>query len=655
MDKSGILMTVDFKKAFDSVEWNFLFKTLQYFKFGPSFIKWIETIYCKPEACIKNNGHISDFFDLSRGVRQGCPVSALLFVLCVEILGIKMRNTKALNGFNFGYSKPLKIAQYADDSVIFLNNKTERCSALSILKKFGNISGLVLNTEKCEGFWLGKDKFQQTSCKLFGIKWPSMFRYLGIYMGHNKNSTNTKNFDEKINYIDTILKKWKNRNLSLFGKIQILKTYALSQLTLPATTVCIPTYLVKKVEKIFYTFLWGKSEKVKRKKLIEKTSKGGLNMVDIQSYLDSLSATWITRIRESDPNVDQWAQLPNIFLKSINTNDIGFVFNFDDTVVFKEVENIPSFYRRAVVCFNAAFACNRVEFEETIMNQSLWGNKYIIHNNKGKKNVLFLRNWIRSGVRNVNDLHFKDGLLDVNKTYEQILSKQNIHCEIKLVKQALTPFKAFINQRNIKLANQIKPIKSKVIYNLLKEKMLQSTINTNEIKYLAQFCTEEDIYVAFNRKVLAEKEIKLKEFNFKLLHGILPCNKNLKQWRIRPDDSCDLCGIPQSIEHLIYSCIYIQPLWDVINNLFGLNIGYKQILGLDKQFNYDFVTTIVSFVIYKQWLLLSLENKKRCDRMLISYFRSEILLRLEIYRLCKCINTRNIQLLEEISQHLSEL
>ena len=54
------------------------------------------------------------------------------------------------------------------------------------------------------------------------------------------------------------------------------------------------------------------------------------------------------------------------------------------------------------------------------------------------------------------------------------------------------------------------------IYNLLEEKMLQSTINTNEIKYLAQFCTEEDIYVAFNRKVLAEKEIKLKEFNFKL-------------------------------------------------------------------------------------------------------------------------------------------
>ena len=61
----------------------------------------------------------------------------------------------------------------------------------------------------------------------------------------------SQNFDEKINYIDTILKKWKNRNLSLFGKIQILKTYALSQLTLPATTVCIPTYLVKKALSVY--------------------------------------------------------------------------------------------------------------------------------------------------------------------------------------------------------------------------------------------------------------------------------------------------------------------------------------------------------------------------------------------------------------------
>ena len=69
MDDSGFLLMLDFKKAFDSLEWNFLLRSLQYFNFGPSFIKWMETICWKPEACIKNNGHISDSFKIFRGIR----------------------------------------------------------------------------------------------------------------------------------------------------------------------------------------------------------------------------------------------------------------------------------------------------------------------------------------------------------------------------------------------------------------------------------------------------------------------------------------------------------------------------------------------------------------------------------------------------------
>ncbi len=654
-DKSGILMTVDFKKAFDSVEWNFLFKSLQFFNFGPSFIKWIETIYYKPEACIKNNGYLSNYFDISRGVRQGCPVSALLFVLCVEILGIKMRNTDLLNGFDFGYNKAIKIAQYADDSVLFLNNRNEMCSALNLLRKFGYVSGLALNTEKCEGFWLGADKKLQIHCSMFGIKWPPMFRYLGIFMSHNKDQSNSKNFDEKINRINEILKKWANRNLSLFGKVQILKAYALSQLTLPATTLCVPKDLAKVVNKIFHTFLWGKLEKVKRKKIIQRSSEGGLNMVDVQLYLNSLSASWISRIRESDPNSDQWVQIPNVYLKSIEIDDIGLLFNFDETVEFKNIENLPLFYKQAVRCYNTAFACNRTEFEETIMNQTLWGNKYITYNMQRKKNVLFLRNWIRSGVRKVKDLQFKDGVLDVNQTYHQIISKQNIYCEINLVRKALIPFKAIINQNNSRPINPVRPFKSQLVYNSLKEKLLLNSRSPYEKHYLLQFCTIEEINVAFSKKVADEKEIKLKEYNFKLLHGILPCNLNLRKWKIRTDDSCDLCGNTQSIEHLLYSCIYIQPLWGIINNIFGLSLSYRQILGLDKQFKHDFVTTIVSFIIYKHWLLLSLEHKKRCRAMLLPYFKSELLLRLEIYKLCKSIAIENVEYLERMSLFFSQM
>ena len=73
---------LDFEKAFDSIEWNFMYKVLDKFNFGPSFINWVKLLYNKPVISIENNGWLSDDIALQRGVRQGCPISALLF--CVE-------------------------------------------------------------------------------------------------------------------------------------------------------------------------------------------------------------------------------------------------------------------------------------------------------------------------------------------------------------------------------------------------------------------------------------------------------------------------------------------------------------------------------------------------------------------------------------------
>ena len=77
--KSGILLAIDYHKAFDSIEWNFIYKALKSLNFGLS-INWI-----------KNNGHLSEVFQMFRGIRQGCSVSALLFILSVEILATKIR------------------------------------------------------------------------------------------------------------------------------------------------------------------------------------------------------------------------------------------------------------------------------------------------------------------------------------------------------------------------------------------------------------------------------------------------------------------------------------------------------------------------------------------------------------------------------------
>ena len=125
-----------FHKAFDSIEWNFLYKKLESLNFGPSFVNWIRTIYNSPEACVKNNGYLSTLFQISRGIRQGCPVSALLFILSVAILATKIRQCSSLNGFNFGFDeKPVKSAHYTDDVTLFLKDKEDLCSALNVINE----------------------------------------------------------------------------------------------------------------------------------------------------------------------------------------------------------------------------------------------------------------------------------------------------------------------------------------------------------------------------------------------------------------------------------------------------------------------------------------------------------------------------------------
>ena len=106
-DNPGIMLFLDFEKAFDTVSWKFLFKTMQHFNFGEIFVKWIKLIYTNPLACVINNGNASEFFKIGRGIRQGCPISALLFILVVEVMSIRLKNDKSIHGIPINKSEVL--------------------------------------------------------------------------------------------------------------------------------------------------------------------------------------------------------------------------------------------------------------------------------------------------------------------------------------------------------------------------------------------------------------------------------------------------------------------------------------------------------------------------------------------------------------------
>ena len=115
------MLFFDFQKAFDSLEWPFVQKVFKHYNFGPSLSKWLYVFYKDIQSCVVNNGWSSVFFNLSRGVRQGCPFFPYILIVCAEVLATAIRKDKKIKGISIE-GEEIKISQYADDTTLFLDD-----------------------------------------------------------------------------------------------------------------------------------------------------------------------------------------------------------------------------------------------------------------------------------------------------------------------------------------------------------------------------------------------------------------------------------------------------------------------------------------------------------------------------------------------------
>ena len=188
-----------------------------------------------------NNGYTSEFFKLSRGVRQGCCLSPYIFLISSELLGHAIRTSEKINVisvFTTGSSGErtnydVRISQYADDTIVYTDGSRE-CfhETLLILGKFAEFSGLLVNWDKSTVLRLGSLKTSNEI--LFSerkLKWSNnSLMYSGIHISHNTQDMVEINFNAKLAEIKSTLQLWKGRHLTLFGKITLTKAFTLSKL-----------------------------------------------------------------------------------------------------------------------------------------------------------------------------------------------------------------------------------------------------------------------------------------------------------------------------------------------------------------------------------------------------------------------------------------
>ena len=102
---TGLLLMVDFGKAFDSVSWSFIQKALEFFNFGPDIRRWIKTFYNNASTCVQINGHYSSSFNIGRAVCQGDPLSPYLYLIGAEILSTMFRENGKIKGIKINQKK----------------------------------------------------------------------------------------------------------------------------------------------------------------------------------------------------------------------------------------------------------------------------------------------------------------------------------------------------------------------------------------------------------------------------------------------------------------------------------------------------------------------------------------------------------------------
>ena len=132
---------LDFEKAFDSIEWPYLNEVLKKINFGTGFRDFIKLCYFNVFSTVLNNGYSCGWFSILREVRQGCPLSCILFILCVEVLAQLIRECKDIKGIRLG-NQEIKISLFADDATCVLKHTDSLRYLFSITDIFCEYSGL---------------------------------------------------------------------------------------------------------------------------------------------------------------------------------------------------------------------------------------------------------------------------------------------------------------------------------------------------------------------------------------------------------------------------------------------------------------------------------------------------------------------------------
>jgi len=419
----------------------------------------------------------------------------------------------------------------------------------------------------------------------------------------------------------SVLSVWKMRNLTLYGKVQVVRSLAMSQLLYVYSKIPVPKTFTSKVEKEIVRFIWhGRKPKIKYRTLIGDLDKGGIRLPDLETIIQTNRVGWALKMMENTSCY--WKCFAKRIFKTVGGLDI-LGENFDLSRI--NLKNIPTFYKEILNSW-CNISATKVESVADILQQPIWMNRYIHlkleYINVRKfvdKGILILNNvWDKKGDPNWDDIKAKGKWSDGEyMTWRSIIDALPADWKYKLKRSFFPDVKS--QDKYIEISNSIIPvskIQTKMIYwEFIEDKFKNPTSQ----KYFLNKLSIQDIeWLSIYQRVYSlTNNIRLWAFQYKILNNCLFFNKELYKFKIVESPNCTFCKQSiESIEHFFVECVYSKTFYTNVKDwLKGANIKLPdlKLKNIITGENNDIMEGFL-FLIYK-YVLFNARSKKRLPEL----------------------------------------
>ena len=441
--KSGLILLIDFRKAFDSLSHTFIFNTLKTLGFGPDIITWISTFLRNRDAQILLGGHFTDCINLEQGVPQGDVISPYLFIVMVEILLIKITTTKNITGITYA-TKESRAETFADDTTLFMErNETNLRNATKYIQHFHKLSGLACNIEKTCVIPIGKNSNKNDPiCTDLNMVWDDTFTILGFDID-NKLEKLDINFTKVKEKIQALIRKWKPYHLSLRGRLTIAKTKLVSQITYISTVLTPNSATIAEIQTLINNFVMGiestNKHWINKDIIYTHTSKGGFGMIRLESFIKAIKISWIKRYCV-DRIDDNWADIiDNFFQISPDTRHKILSFGPErlNKIIKADIPVLSSFFS-AYKIFTQNFPTDPSTMDNSWLNQCAFYNMNITRKQPNSSKKCFLTPTFYGIPDTYHTLTLKDlhprGAFITNDSLNQLTNTTIMHMQYQNLK-----------------------------------------------------------------------------------------------------------------------------------------------------------------------------------------------------------------------------